>query len=174
VGERRARAAIAAALVGSSALVAVAAPSVALQTGCQLNTCQGTLHTPPRLPDGGLTGELLDEHTWESAPMQGDWADLKGNDTQQWDYHALGNQTVANVVVYLSSDRNWFDAGSNWTIATGNLAEVTSVTPPFTGAYEEGGLHPGDRLDLLSLTNATCSEGYYRVVITAFPPDAGP
>ena len=137
------------------------------QAGCQLQTSCGPAGA---YPDRGVgTGKLVDETTWESLDIDGtDWFELHANEGRWFDIAgAVGRPfELIDVVPYASPDLNPWDAmGGNFTIASGNIAEVTAG--------------PAGAITGFWLFNNSCAQYYYRVIahihiLDEGASDAGP
>ncbi len=163
----------ASALVGGATCIVIAGSVLGSQSACQLReSCEADTEPPPDVP--APTGDLLDANTWESSPILADWLPFPGSRTQYFDLRLLGHaRTIRNIFSYLSPDPNWADAGSNFTSSSGNLTEVSVLYPIYEGPPIDGGLHPGDTLDTIAVSNATCAGYYLRLVVEAEPLDGG-
>jgi hypothetical protein len=156
------------------AACAASAGAVVALGGCPLKNCDGSWvflgNTPDAAPPEGTTygAELpfehaVDETTWESVPIDGTYLDFPGQRVYVFapflDKTPSGQPFTGpytNIVAYVSADPQPSLNGSNFTIASGNLAEVVGVT---TGGF--------------AVHNDTCAEYYLRVVATRAAPDGG-
>ena len=95
--------------------------------------------------------------TWESSPNDGTWIGYGPYHT--WIFHPveLDGRSIVSVLAYVSADPRPSAPGNNFTLASGNLAEITVADP-----------------NDVFITNATCSPLYIRVVITAGPAEPSP
>lgn len=110
--------------------------------GCLTDACKGSYARR----DVGL-GRRLDDDTWESGPIDGDWIPF----TRQMQlelFHPL-NRVPYEVLVWISPEQRPLN-GSNFTLAGGDVATVYKALP-----------------DVVSLTNGTCADFYVRVVLRA-------
>jgi hypothetical protein len=156
-------------------------------TSCQLTVCQGSfywyddylegttssnIHEP--LPPGS---GMVDATDWESGPFDGQWIDYPGERTIFLFPNLVPSATGAppalqgnfpgpyfNVTAYVSPNQDANAVTSNWTPASGNLAEITIVPPG-----------PGESPTqwFIAITNASCAQYYLRVTVTRAEPDAG-
>ena len=151
MGSRAGRATLAAAVLGLFA-TAVTGFVVAGQAGCQLQTSCGA--PGGSYPDlGVVSGKLVDDTTWESVAIdEWGWIELHANEGRWFDiYGAVGRPfEIIDVVPYASPDPNPWDAmGGNFTIASGNIAQVTVPVGVGSGFW---------------LFNNSCAQYYYRAV----------
>lgn len=112
-------------------------------------------------------GDLVDENTWESAPVDGTWLHYPALALVNFEIPKFANREVGVITAYLSGSPTPL-IGNNFAEATGNLAEFSNiVTVCGTGP---------DALESVRriwLQNGTCAEYYVRVVVTAGPADGG-
>ena len=169
-------------LVASAvAAVACAAGALALAQGCSLKNCEATnvWIQPPTAPpppaaafatamdippgegpvDDGVCKKNGTCTTWQSGPIDGVYLDFPGQRT--YAFFPLGNDgftpPYSSITAYVSADADpTHTPGSNFTIGTGNLAEVQGDT--------EGGF---------AIHNDTCAQYYLRVVVTRVVPQDG-
>ncbi|HEY2516238.1 MAG TPA: hypothetical protein VGI39_35445 [Polyangiaceae bacterium] len=126
---------------------------VAGQAGCQLQTSCGAPNGTYGNEDV-VPGQLVDETTWESLNIDGTpWLELHALEGRWFDVAgAVGRPfELVDVVPYASPDPNPWDAmGGNFTVASGNIAEVTAG--------------PAGAITGFWLFNNSCAQYYYRVV----------
>jgi hypothetical protein len=163
------------------ALVAATAMLVFVTQGCFGNECEGDVF--PLDTEYGLEGDLVDETTWESVPMDErnetdqsgrKWMDFPARRTwrvavPEWiDGTAVPRPIVAmtgyvsfgerpNKLVHCGAD--YCAPADNFTEGTGNIVEFKSIAN-----------------GRVRVTNDTCSHFYLRLVLHAGPPvsDASP
>ena len=133
-------------------LWAIVMSAVALASGCYGHTCDGDVQVFGKNPG---EGRLFSADKWESSAIDGVWLDFPKQRAWIFDLHELGGRTPAVVTSYVSAqtDPN-HELGGNFTIAAGNLAEISGVAP-----------------DQVVVHNGTCADYYLRVVVEA-PPRA--
>ena len=124
--------------------------------GCFTHACEGDVIAKP-FGEAAGEGHFLDDTTWESMPLDGKWLFFPGGRTWKFRVPAWEreNRTFVSLAAYVSTAEvpaqvQTSGAADNWTEATGNLTEVSQVSP---GNF---------RID-----NATCSDFYVRVVAHA-------
>jgi hypothetical protein len=135
-------------------------------------TTSTNIHEP--LPPGSGP---FDGVFWESGPVDGQWLDYPGERSIFLFPNLVPSATgappalqgnfpgpYANVFVQVSPNQDANATTSNWTFASGNLAEVT-VVPPGPGASPEQWF--------IAVTNASCADYFVRVVVQGYEPDAG-
>jgi hypothetical protein len=154
-----------------AALWAVVVGAIATASGCYGRVCEPSVDTWGLEPG---EGRMLDPDTWESNPLDGQWLDFPGQRTWVFEMRDLGGRLPEKpVVAYISASEFPAATGSNFAIASGNLAELT-----FAG--------PGR----LVVRSGVCADYFLRVVVEAAPnppetpqtpgpppeptPDAGP
>lgn len=119
--------------------------------------CYGRICEPSLQFFGTKAGEgrMIDENTWESAPVDGPWLHFPGARTWVFDIPALGGRKPDVVIPYVSAVAEHTKSGQSSTIGSGNIAELY-----------------GTSLDHVDVRNGTCAEYYLRVVVVAapFPP----
>ena len=111
-------------------LWAIVMSAVALASGCYGHTCDGDVQVFGKNPG---EGRLFSADKWESSAIDGVWLDFPKQRAWIFDLHELGG---------------------NFTIAAGNLAEISGVAP-----------------DQVVVHNGTCADYYLRIVVEA-PPRA--
>ena len=129
-------------------------PLAATTTACFGRECDAVVSTTQP-----LDGYLIDEDTWESNPMSGDWMEFGGQQYWTIPLGKLGYREPDWIVGYISSQQKHIvlDANGNkivrtFTTAGGNVFELSNVNN-------------------LSITvhNNTCAQYFLRVVIHARP-----
>ena len=130
------------------AVVALIAAPLAL-TGCAGDDCDADTQT---LATCG--GDMLDENTWESGPLDGTYLDFHGQRTWVMNPSGwVGDREPATFDVYLSLNPvPNSDGGAGFADPAGNLAQITAV--PSGGGYQ------------IQVLNNTCAQYYLRVVVT--------
>jgi hypothetical protein len=146
------------AVVGLWIVVMVA---VASASGCYGRNCDGSVLVYGRDPG---EGRLLSADLWESTPIDGVWLDFPKQRAWIFDLHDLGDRVPQVIVPYVSAqaDPN-HEPGGNFTIAAGNLAEISGV-----------------QNDQVIIHNGTCADYFLRLTVEAAPrattpstPDSG-
>jgi len=127
---------------------------------CYGHTCDGDSQVWGRVPG---EGRLVDEDTWESTPIDGDWIPFTRQRVWFFEMRELGDRTPYEITPLISAERNPVHDNGNWTEGSGNLAE-------------QSGAGPGR----IAVKNNTCADYYIRIVAHAAPrppqapvPDAG-
>lgn len=120
--------------------------------GCYGRNCEGGFELYD--VDGGH-GRMVDENTWESNPINGEWLWYPRQRAYIFDIRALGGRTPFSVEPYLSAAREPMKGGDA-TLGSGNLALIANVAP--------------NRVDI---RNDSCSDFYLRLVVRV-PPLAPP
>jgi hypothetical protein len=131
--------------------------AIATASGCYGRVCEPSFGTWGLEPG---EGRMLDPDTWESNPLDGQWLDFPGQRTWVLEMRGLGGRIPEKTAIpYISASGFPAATGSNFTVASGNLAELT-----FAG--------PGR----LVVRNGVCSDYFLRVVVEAAPnpPDPTP
>lgn len=125
-------------------------------TACQARSCEYSGSDFGRNPG---EGRLIDANTWESTPAEGSWLPFPG-ERYWYFYPPFPKRKIARVNVFISpsADPN---AGSQYTLASGNVAVIRQFADP--GNRENPGISVG---------NDTCAEFFVRVVVDAYPAAA--
>jgi hypothetical protein len=137
-------------VVALVALWAVVMISVGFASGCYGHNCDGNVlvfgHDPGE-------GRLLSPDVWESNPIDGIWLDFPRQRAWIFDLHELGDRTPQVITPYVSAQADpQHEPGGNFTIAAGNLAELSGVTN-----------------DQVVVHNGTCADYFLRVTVQAAP-----
>ena len=138
-------------------LLVATIPVTLFAPGCQGRECESIGFTD--YGNGPGQGHLVDANTWESTPSSSNsW--LPFGPYQTYVFHPVGleGRDLLNVITYVSADPDPNSAGHNYTLASGNLAEI--------GA--------GSDSRSVFVTNATCDPHFVRVVIEADPAEPNP
>jgi hypothetical protein len=169
-------------------LAAVCTPgTLTTLTSCQLAVCQGSFYWYDDYLEGTTSTNIheplpagsgaVSTTQWESTPIDGQWLDYPGERTVFLFPNLVPSATGAppalqgnfagpyfNVTAYVSPNQDANASTSNWTVASGNLAEITVVPPG-----------PGESPTqwFIAITNATCAQYYLRVTVERTEPDAG-
>ena len=132
------------------ALWIVVMVAVASASGCYGHNCDGSLLVYGREPG---EGRLLSADLWESNPIDGVWLDFPRQRVWVFDLHDLGDRIPQVIVPYVSAqaDPN-HEAGGNFTVAAGNLAEISGV-----------------QNNQVVIHNGTCADYFLRVTVEAAP-----
>ena len=124
--------------------------------GCYGRNCDGTFGGYGSKPG---EGQMIDENTWESSPMNGKWLHYSSQHAWFFEVPALGDRTPHSIEVYISPVEEPSPLGrpgNNFSPAGGNLAELSGVGP-----------------NRFNVRNGTCAEYYVRVVAEVPPrPDS--
>lgn len=142
-----------------AALWASVTAAVAIVPGCYGRNCDGSAVT---FGDKPGEGRMLDENTWESAPIDGKWLFYPGARIYFFNVPALGDRKPYDIRAYLSpvEDPNVFHTDrppSNFTLGGGNLAELSGVDT-----------------NRFVVRNGTCAEYWMRVVVDLQPRPPAP
>ena len=152
-------------VVASVALWTVVMGAVSFAAGCYGHICDGDVQVFGRNPG---EGRLFTADKWESGAIDGAWLPFPKQRAWIFDLHELGGRTPVVVTPYVSAQADPdHEAGGNFTIAAGNLAEISATNP-----------------DQVVVHNGTCADYFLRVVVEAAPrapsasvptpiPDAG-
>jgi hypothetical protein len=126
--------------------------SISVASGCYGRNCEGDVVVFGKNPG---EGRLFSADKWESGPTDGVWLDFPKQRVWIFDLHELGGRTPAIVTPYVSAQADpVHELGGNFTIAAGNLAEISGAVP-----------------DQVVVHNGTCADYFLRVVVEA-PPRA--
>lgn len=106
-------------------------------------------------------GSLVDENTWQSTPLDGQWIPYPHHRTYVFNFGGkFRGRRPSAAYVYISANDKPNDFGSNFTLAGGDTATI--------GLLNEDGMY---------LRNNTCADYYVRVLVEMEPvkasPDAG-
>lgn len=149
-----------------AALWAVVTGAIATASGCYGRTCDPSVRTWGLEPG---QGRLLEPDTWESNALEAGWLDFPGQRTWIFEMRDLGGRTPQIVLPYISASDAPAATGSNFALASGNLAEISSVGP-----------------GRILVKSGVCADYFLRLVVIAAPvapepapvspaqPDAGP
>ena len=147
---------------GALVLGASSVFALSFVSGCQGHQCDGSLADYGN-DDAGLEGEMITPNIWVSTPFASfdpnkqKWLTFPHGRT--WVMHPvpLNGRELIRVTAYISPDQVPNQFGTNFTQASGNLAEYTILGPN------------------VFVSNATCADYYVQVSIEAAParPDAG-
>lgn len=133
-------------------LWAIVMIAVTAASGCYGRACEGDVQVYGRNPG---EGRLYSADRWESTPIDTVWLDFPKQRAWIFDVQELGGRIPAQITTYVSAqaDPN-HELGGNFTIAAGNLAEVSGVVP-----------------NQFVVHNGTCADYFVRVVVEV-PPAA--
>lgn len=121
--------------------------------GCYGRNCDGTSGTYGNKPG---EGKMIDENTWESSPMDGVWLHYSSGHIWFFEVPALGDRIPYSIETYISPIEEPNDKPGNFTMAGGNLAELSGFGP-----------------NRFVVRNGTCAEYFVRVVVHVPPrPDS--
>lgn len=116
--------------------------------GCYGRNCEGTVETFGVDTD---QGEMIDENTWESGPIDGTYLPFPRQRAYIFDIRSLGGRIPFRVEPYLSASPEPMKSG-NFINGSGNLAIFSNALP--------------NRVDI---RNDSCSDFYLRLVVEAKP-----
>jgi hypothetical protein len=136
-----------------AALWAAVTGALALAPACYTHNCDGQVDNYGRLPG---EGHLTSPDTWESNPLDGPWLEFPAQQLYVFDLHELGNRPIISMTPFVSANSNPIAEGQNYTVAAGNLAEITGGTN-----------------GQILVKNGTCAHYFLRFVVQAspFPPE---
>ena len=117
--------------------------------GCYGRICEGDYKFFGAVPG---EGQMIDENTWESVPLEGEWQHFPGARQYIFDIPQLGGRRPLIIYPMVSADPAPARTGASFTPAGGNIAELYNPNP-----------------DHLEVRNGTCAEYYLRVVVVAEP-----
>ncbi len=120
-----------------------------LASGCYGRNCEGITTFYGRIPG---EGRLLTPDTWESSPVDGTWLDFPQQRAWIFDLQALGDREPQIIIPYVSAQQSPLAEDGNFTIAGGNLAEISAA-----------------RRGAVIIKNGTCADYYLRLVVTTAP-----
>lgn len=156
----------AAGALGVVSVVVMLCATSSATTACQARNCE---YSGSDFGRNAGEGRLIDANTWESTPAEGNWLPFPG-ERYWYFYPPFPKRKIARVNVFISpsADPN---AGSQYTLASGNVAVIRQFADP--GNQENPGISVG---------NDTCAEFFVRIVVDAYPEtpagdagaDAGP
>lgn len=131
------------------ALWTVVMGGVSFAAGCYGKTCDGDIQVWGRDPN---QGRLIDVDTWETGPIDGAWLPFPHQRLYILDLHDLGDRVPTVVIPYVSAQADPLKEGGNFTIAAGNLTEISA---PAKGQ--------------VFVKNDTCADYWVRVVVETAP-----
>ncbi len=123
--------------------------AVALVPGCYGRNCEGETAAYGRVPG---EGRMVAPDAWESNPIDGKWLPFPRQRSWVFEMRDLGQRTPYLPEVFISGNENPSAENGNFTLAGGNLAEVSSVGP-----------------GRMTVKNDTCADYFVRVVAHAPP-----
>lgn len=130
------------------ALWALVTATTFAASGCYGHNCVGDWANYGQNPG---EGQLVDDNTWQSGPVDGLWLPFPKQQTYYFDLHELGVDRLPTLVIpYVSAQANPLQEGGNYTIAGGNLAEISGA----------------DR-GRVTIHNGTCADYFLRVLVQA-------
>lgn len=137
-----------------AALWAAISAAVLLVPGCYGRNCDGDVVTFGDDPGEGM---MLDENTWVSGSIDGEWLWFPRQRYYVFDLSALGGRMPEKPLVYISGSLQPSKFPANMTLAAGNLAQIYAMRP-----------------NGIDVKNESCSDYYLRLVVEAipFPPQA--
>jgi hypothetical protein len=123
--------------------------AVCVMAGCYGHNCDGDLLTFGQAPG---EGRLIDENTWESSPIDGDWLPFTKQRIWVFQFPQLGDRVPYEVTPLISAEQNPNRDQTNATIGSGNLAEQSNFGP-----------------GTVWVKNDTCADYFVRVVVKVPP-----
>lgn len=124
---------------------------LATSSGCYGHNCEGDVVNFGSNPG---EGHLIDTNTWASSPVDGVWLDFPRQRAWVFELEQLGRDRWPELVVpYVSAVAQPISPqGSNFTIAAGNLAEISGVGK-----------------GRVTIKNGTCADYFLRLMVVASP-----
>lgn len=127
--------------------------AVSFASGCYGHNCEGDFQIFGVNPG---EGHMLSADVWESGPMDGVWLPFPKQRAWFFSLPDLGDRNPQIVIPYVSAEEDPnHSPGGNFTIAAGNLAEISGI--------DKG---------RVVVHNGTCADYYIRVVVQAAPAGA--
>ena len=123
--------------------------AVAFASGCYGRNCDGSVAVYGHDPG---EGRLLSADLWESSPVDGIWLDFPKQRAWIFDLHDLGDRVPQVITPYVSAQADPVHEGGNFTIAAGNLAEISGV-----------------QNNQVVIHNGTCADYFLRLTVEAAP-----
>jgi hypothetical protein len=123
--------------------------AVGFASGCYGHNCDGDIQVFGR---NAGEGRLLSADLWESSPVDGVWLDFPKQRLWIFDLHDLGDRVPQVIIPYVSAQADPSHEGGNFTIAAGNLAEISGV---------------GN--NQVVIHNGTCADYFLRLTVQAAP-----
>ena len=132
-------------LVALVALWASVTGGMLALSACYGENCNGTSGGYGTKPG---EGRMIDENTWESTPMDGKWLHFSSGHIWFFEVPALGDRIPYSIETYISPVEEPNKSPSNFTMAGGNLAELSGVGS-----------------NRFVVRNGSCAEYFVRVVV---------
>ncbi len=123
--------------------------AVASASGCYGRNCDGSVLVYGREPG---EGRLLQADLWESSSIDGVWLDFPKQRAWVFNLHDLGDRVPQVIIPYVSAQADPVHEGGNFTIAAGNLAEISGV-----------------QSNQVIVHNGTCADYFLRLTVEAAP-----
>ncbi len=128
--------------------------AASLVPGCYGRNCDVSVEIYGNDPG---EGQMIDDVTWQSNPVEGGWLPLPGNRIWVFQVPQLMGKRHRMIMPYVSGSPAPLDAGANYTIGSGN---GTVIVPFPDGSFW--------------VQNATCADYFVRVQAEIFPgPEDG-
>ena len=121
-------------------------------TGCQTHDCDSSSVVVDDSDGGGPEPYNPGSGTWASAPGEGPWLDYPGGRTVTFKFPQAFRPANYTLQAWVSTDRSQGPGAGTSTLASGQLEEVTGVSP-------EG----------FSISNQSCAHYFLLVVVTTYP-----
>lgn len=137
-----------------AALWAAISAAVLLVPGCYGRNCDGDVVTFGDDPGEGM---MLDENTWVSGPIDGEWLWFPRQRYYVFDLTVLGGRMPEIPTAFISGSLDPSTFPNNMTQGAGNLAQFYAMRP-----------------NGIDVKNESCSDYYLRLVVqtTPLPPEA--
>lgn len=119
--------------------------------GCYGRNCDSSLDFWGDAPG---EGQMLDDVTWQSNPVEGGWLPLPGNRIWVIKPPVVLNRRFRYIMPYVSGSAAPLDAGQNFTVGSGN----STVIVPFPNGE-------------FWVQNTTCADYFLRVQFELLPAE---
>lgn len=141
-------------ILALAVLWSIVTTATLVASGCYGHNCDGTGADFGQRPG---EGQLIDENTWQSGPIDGPWLPFPKRQTYFFNLNALGADRVPTLILpYVSAQSDPLREAGNLAVAAGNLAEISGV--------DKG---------RVTVHNGTCADYFLRLVVMAPPRPEG-
>lgn len=125
---------------------------IVLVPGCFTANCEGSVESYGRKEN---EGRLIDENTWESTPVDGEWLYFPHQRFWDFDLRLLGEREPSVIIPYVSANPRPILTNDTFVVGAGNIVEITAATK-----------------GRVVLKNGTCADYYVRLVVQSSPRPA--